>query len=254
MSSEGEDTDVESTLAPTYDQQDIITGLTDFYQFLSTLPYIEPAAILTPPSTGWPNITRENFSGLRKNDEVINLLKHLPYIDLSGHEYVIAPNTHPTDYRGERFQHNVTEESIGICLPLGDVEFPEWVISLTFGSRDGTYVMLDTTDGTVTEYNIQDENEEPQYEEDDPRSWRNQCEGETKSLAALLDDWKEKYYRLEWMGHDMNGWPTVMWADRGDDNYKEVKQMRKIIRKHGWPNSFNREACKQALIEWDQSR
>jgi hypothetical protein len=75
----------------------------------------------------------------------------------------------------------------------------------------------------VTEYNVQDYNEEPQYEEDEARSWRNQCEGETKPLAALLDEWKRKYFKLEWMGHSMNGWPTVVWADRGDENYEEVK-------------------------------
>jgi hypothetical protein len=40
MSSDGGDSDVEST-APAYDQQEIITQLTDFYQFLSTLPYID---------------------------------------------------------------------------------------------------------------------------------------------------------------------------------------------------------------------
>jgi hypothetical protein len=153
MSSDGEDSDVEST-APAYDQQEIITQLTDFYQFLSTLPYIEPSAVLTPPSLGWPNVTKENFSELGKNDEVINLLKHLPYIDLSGHQYVIAPDTYPTDYRGEAFQHEVTKESIGRCTPLGDVEFPEWVINLTHGSRDGTYVMLDTTDGKIQSRSI----------------------------------------------------------------------------------------------------
>jgi hypothetical protein len=146
MSSEREDSEVESA-APAYDQQEIITGLTDFYSFLSNLPYIEPSAVLTPPSTGWPNITRQNFCRLGKNGEVINLLKHLPYIDSTGHQYVIAPETQPTDYRGEEFQHDVTKESIGRCTPLGDVEFPEWVINLTHGSRDGTYVMLDTTDG-----------------------------------------------------------------------------------------------------------
>jgi hypothetical protein len=146
MSSEGEDRDVEGA-APAYGRQEIITGLTDFYSFLSTLPYVKPSAVLTPPTNGWPNITRENFSQLGKNDEVINLLKHLPYIDLTGHQYMIAPETQPTDYRGEGFQHDVTKGSIGKCTPLGDVEFPEWVINLTHGSRDGTYVMLDTKDG-----------------------------------------------------------------------------------------------------------
>ncbi|ORY11049.1 hypothetical protein BCR34DRAFT_565883 [Clohesyomyces aquaticus] len=252
-SPEGSDAEVDNPL--TYNRDEIITSLTEFYEFLSTLPYVEPAAVLTPPSAGWPNITPENFAGLHKNDEVINLLKHLPYIDLSHHEYIIAPETYPVDYRGELFQRDVTVESVGRSLPLGDdVAFPEWVINLTYGSRDGTYVMLDTSDGTVTEYNIQYENDDPQYDEDDPRSWRNQCEGEAMSLTELLDDWRSKYFKLEWMGHSMNGWPTVMWADRGDENYEDVKEMRKIIRKHGWPSSFQREACQRALREWDQSK
>jgi hypothetical protein len=146
MSSKAGNSDVEST-APVYHQQDIIKCLTDFYHFLSTLPYIDPAAVLTPPSTGWPNVTRKNLSHLGKNNDVINLLKRLPYIDLSGHQYVIAPETQATDYRGEAFQQDVTKQSVGKCTPPGDVQFPEWVINLTHGSRDGMYVMLDTTDG-----------------------------------------------------------------------------------------------------------
>jgi hypothetical protein len=274
MSSGSQESDIEGASLPTYNQQEIITALRDFYIFLSPLPYIPPAAILTPPSTGWPNITPENFSTLRKNDNVISLLKHLPYIAQTADQYVIAPDTYPTDYRGQPFQHEVTVESAGRCLPLGDVEFPEWVVNLTHGSRDGTYLMLDTTDGTVTEYNIQDTPEE-RYSEIDPRKWRNECEGEARPLAELLAEWKDKYFRLEWMGHAQNGWPTVMWADPGDENYGEVKvseefleltecdctceltealkQMRKIMRNYGWPDDFDREGCRRALADWDAS-
>jgi hypothetical protein len=28
------------------------------------------------------------------------------------------------------------------------------------------------------------------------------------------------------MGHESNGWPTIMWADRGDENYEQVKVSR----------------------------
>jgi hypothetical protein len=103
MASAEENSDVECS-APAYHQQEIVAGLTD--------PYIDSSAVLTPPSTGWHNITRDQFSELGKNDEVVDLLKHLPYIDLTGHQYVIAPDTYPTDYRGEGFQHDVTKESI----------------------------------------------------------------------------------------------------------------------------------------------
>jgi hypothetical protein len=56
----------------------------------------------------------------------------------------------------------------------------------------------------VTEYNIQDD-EENRYKEDDPRCWRNHCGGKTKPLMKLLEDWENKYHTLEWMGHEMNG-------------------------------------------------
>jgi hypothetical protein len=54
----------------------------------------------------------------------------------------------------------------------------------------------------VTEYNIQDD-EENRYDEDDPKSWRNHCGGETKPLIELLE-----YYTVKWIGHAMNGWSS----------------------------------------------
>jgi hypothetical protein len=89
-----------------------------------------PAAVLVPSSIGWPKISRENFSTLHKSDGVVHLLKHLPCIDLSQHEYVVAPDTHPVDSRGKVFQEYVTVERAGRCLLLGDVELPEQKIRI----------------------------------------------------------------------------------------------------------------------------
>jgi hypothetical protein len=36
--------------------------------------------------------------------------------------------------------------------------------------------------------------------------------------------------------------------------YLHSKEMREIFRSHGWPDSFDREACKAALGEWDKKR
>jgi hypothetical protein len=129
-----------------YDREEVIAVVTEFYQFLAKLPYIEPADVLFPPASGWSNINHQNFAGLGKSEEVIELLKRLPYIDMSGHEYLIAPNTYPCDYRREPFQSPVTTKSTGWYVPIGS-EFPPWVVPLTYGKRDGTYLMLDTTDG-----------------------------------------------------------------------------------------------------------
>lgn len=132
----------------TYDREAIIAVVADFYQFLAKLPYIESADILYPPEGGWPNITQENFACLGKNEEVIELLKLLPYIRMDGsHEYLVAPETSPCDYRRDYFQSPSFAEGRGPWdVPVG-FEFPPWVIPLTYGKNHGDYLMLDTTDG-----------------------------------------------------------------------------------------------------------
>ena len=54
--------------------------MTAFYQFLTTLVFYEPADILYPPPGGWPQI-REKLAPWHKTDEVVELLRHLPYLD-----------------------------------------------------------------------------------------------------------------------------------------------------------------------------
>jgi hypothetical protein len=142
-----------SAETPSYDREEVIATITDFYQFLSKLPWIKPEDVLYPPKEGWPNITEENFSFLSKNSEVITLLKHLPYIRMDGKtEYMVAPQTFPCDYRRDYFQspafvkgrppYEVTEPD--------EFEFPPWVVGLTYGKNKGDYLMLDTCDGEFT--------------------------------------------------------------------------------------------------------
>src|SRR5271156_4334341 len=98
-------TEPQSAETPSYDREEIIATITDFYQFLSKLPWIKPVDILYPPEGGWPNITNESFAFLGKNGEVIALLRHLPYIRMDWeNEYLVAPYTFPCDYRRDYFQ------------------------------------------------------------------------------------------------------------------------------------------------------
>lgn len=134
---------------PIYDRKVVVATIADFYQFLASLPYIELTDVLYPPlESGWPNITGEKFALLRKSEEVIELLKHLPYIKMDGgHEYMVAPETFPCDYRRDYFQSpSFTEGREPWDVPVG-FKFPPWVIPLTYGKNHGDYLMLDTTDG-----------------------------------------------------------------------------------------------------------
>ncbi|KAI1080830.1 hypothetical protein F5B20DRAFT_95990 [Whalleya microplaca] len=238
---------------PPYSQAETVATLTDFYQCLSKLPWVELDDILYPPEEGWPNITNETFGFLAKNEDVISLLRHLPYIRQDGQgkgeQYVIAHNTFPCDYRRDYFRN----PSFGNLTPwdvpeTGDRDgFPPWVVPLAYGKNHGDYLMFDTTDGTVTRYQVTGGGYPPEYAADDPRSWRNECEPGSEPLAELLSKWKAKHESLEWIGFTRAGWPHI-W----DDGDEELAELQEIIQSHGWPDGFKRDECKRALAEWER--
>ena len=134
-----------------YDRDHVIATVSDFYKFLVGTPFLEPDDVLFPPPGGWPNINKQRFAALGKNDEVVELLAHLPYINMSGQDYMVAPSTYPIDYRGEKFQSALEKGAEnarinGWYIPSHH-DFPPWVVPLTTGILNGDYLMLDTSDG-----------------------------------------------------------------------------------------------------------
>jgi hypothetical protein len=142
----------------TYDREAIIAALTEYYKALSKLPYLDEEDIVYPPPSGWPNITKENFDVLGKHDEVVELLKRLPYLKNPndwGKGYLVSFATYAIDYSSEPFQPPVNMEKAKYYSP--DFAYREemvkpWVIPLTRPEDNviGTYILLDITDGTTT--------------------------------------------------------------------------------------------------------
>ena len=58
----------------------LVAIIGDYYKFLTKF-YIPESALKFPPPEGWPSITPETTKGFPKSPIVIDLLKHLPYID-----------------------------------------------------------------------------------------------------------------------------------------------------------------------------
>ncbi|KAF1969271.1 hypothetical protein BU23DRAFT_582752 [Bimuria novae-zelandiae CBS 107.79] len=56
-----------------------IEAIRDYYNFLTKL-YLDPSEIVQPPEGGWSTITSTALQGLGKSNEVITLLRNLPYI------------------------------------------------------------------------------------------------------------------------------------------------------------------------------
>jgi hypothetical protein len=65
---------------PYYSRDELVAIIDEFYTFLTTF-YIPASAVKRPSPEGWPNITPATTKGFRKSQAVIDLIKHLPYID-----------------------------------------------------------------------------------------------------------------------------------------------------------------------------
>lgn len=65
-------------------------------------------------------------------------------------------------------------------------------MQLTTGAdREGSYYILDTSDGTVTRYCVVKYLYEPTYDKDDLGGWRDRmCASETVMLAEVLEEWR----------------------------------------------------------------
>ena len=195
-----------------YSLPQTLAAFHSFYGFLTTLPAdISTAAILSPPPSphGWPSLTPTYLSPLRKTLSVTSLLQHLPYIDenASGSTQ-IAFQTNAIDFRGPSTQWSIDKGQIeGTMEPVGAGVIPEWVVCLTSGGRDGSWLLLDTREGTITDFIQQERPEHDEPGRDSPDFWRAY---HTLPIADFLEEWKDKYRSLEWVVVPKNEFDAVM--------------------------------------------
>ena len=65
-------------------QSDVADALTAFYKQVVRFPHLDDAALRTPPSAGWETVDSAALRELGKSEAVIELLRHLPYLEAAG--------------------------------------------------------------------------------------------------------------------------------------------------------------------------
>lgn len=63
---------------------DIVDALTAFYKQVIKHPHLDDAALKIPPSPGWETIDSDALRELGKSEAVMELLRHLPYLEADG--------------------------------------------------------------------------------------------------------------------------------------------------------------------------
>lgn len=120
-----------------YSQDVCVAAITSLYE---SLPHIAPSDIRYPPSSGWPEITQESLQaiGLRKTDQVVELLRHLPY--LNGQYPWVAPDAYVVDYckavtEQKTYPFRPLELSKPLSGPPGEGNLVKpWVVEITSGT------------------------------------------------------------------------------------------------------------------------
>ncbi|XPS91876.1 hypothetical protein M3J09_001285 [Ascochyta lentis] len=105
-----------------YSRDECIVAVSDFYDFVGKMFMDVQSSIIYPPSDGWPNMTPEVMGCLGKNEEVISLLRHLPYLE--DKPYSERPDCLPNE-----------------CRPLG---WKTTVDNLKDGEEDNEGVLFQT--------------------------------------------------------------------------------------------------------------
>lgn len=131
--------------------REAISAISNFYNLIAKLPHIDPAALVYPPpgssssSNGWPDINTKELRKRGKTDEVITLLRHLPYLrhpqdgDSGQKRWMIAPETIAIAYcDGEVYSAELDEiqPTPGHCIWLAD--------AVSSKGSGGVALLLDT--------------------------------------------------------------------------------------------------------------
>jgi len=137
-----------------YSRDECIAAIHNYYQFLTKM-YLDESMVIHPPPEGWP-FDAEALRELGKSDEVIALLRYLPYI----REGPDASHAEAASHCWFADWQDLAQRLIGGHISGEDIRLmsegsdryklaPPYVVSLTCGGRDNTIFLLDTKRGTV---------------------------------------------------------------------------------------------------------
>jgi hypothetical protein len=237
-----------------YSRDECISTIRDYYAFLTKM-YLDESDVLEPPEDGWPAINSANMEGFGKSDEVISLLRRLPYINsLDDAEGAGCCRFADWQLEAQRLT-NISDyyEDMKICSESDYEYIPPQVIGLTFGGRDNPIILLDTSLGVVYWPECTEEiRGSPSTPEqvfgaadgapENEVEWRE--EGSAWAIADFFEILKNRFRELHYV-------PTS--PKRVRDTYfiehpstvGRVERVQNIYREHGWPNleQYHKQDC-----------
>ncbi|KAG8415355.1 hypothetical protein J3459_011432 [Metarhizium acridum] len=251
----------------TYSRDTTVAAVRDYYIFLTRM-YLDETLIKEPPKGGWPSITPESMRGLGKTNEVISLLRHLPYIDspCSDSGPNVLPDCMFADWKArveeqeDGFQHGSDASEVARMSSEGAGNYenvPSHVIGLTWDSEERYSFLLDTRLGIIhwvqcdhhlryhsSRAPIKDNAYDyaPEHEADTFR------DAGTWAIPDFFQVLKEQYQNLSFLPQSSTRVCDVNAGEHPNDTGKN-QLIKGIFRQHGWPNMqyYRKDDCLKAI-------
>ncbi|KAH7082499.1 hypothetical protein FB567DRAFT_531371 [Paraphoma chrysanthemicola] len=253
-----------------FDQVEFVTLLTDYYEFCNRVFWEDSIVAESPSNDGWPCITQSTMANLHKNDAAIQLLCHMPFVDIEPDKFyakhVIMLNTRIQDYRSDEMQDRIRngdlEGYVEPVLSKGEFLPPSCICFGNSKGRNGYFLVVDTADGYVYWGDPCGPHDEPEpelnavvrerYAGNEAERWR-----ETFNVYRPCEFFalcKQRFRELRWIGIQtdiVEAMPMDCDFDEADDEFKSL--VRKMKRA-GWPGDgegrgWDRAAFQASLNE-----
>ncbi|KAJ3962717.1 hypothetical protein N0V92_000509 [Colletotrichum tropicale] len=259
-----------------YNRDVIVAGLTKYYKTLAQMAFFPASLIQYPPGGRWGDDTflpADKTRLLGFNDRVIDLLRHLPYLDVDEtHEdnrWPVIGRSEPQRYLEDNpeLNENFTADKATperLCahglFPFAE-KMPDGLVPIAGGGGEGSdsgeWWIIDTNAGTVIVYDagnkqVQDAPSDQPWLWTPPRPAGPFFDALVDSLYSLdlvplpRPDTEDAEYYPEI-------WGTIREGEEEEDELVDpgIEDARDIYREHGWPNlaGFRRKECHDALVE-----
>lgn len=242
-----------------YSREATIAAFRDYYQFLAKM-YLPEDMIEEPPAGGWPSITDENVRLLGKNDEVAELMRHLPYISDRG---LLAPHSEVAHWAN--LLANIEDSDIDdlrfISEDLGWENVPSSAFGILF---DEDRIVLDTKFGVIHWVaGVREEAKHTPAREgilDD--FWDCTPEDEEWRVApawAIVDFFEilKKLHR-DLVYVPIHRTRVEEWFDEFENSEDKsyLRSVRQVYKEHGWPDLavYKKKECLESVAKLMEER
>ncbi|KAK1767570.1 hypothetical protein QBC33DRAFT_569894 [Phialemonium atrogriseum] len=235
-----------------YSRDACVAAVRGYYDFLTKM-YLDESDIVEPPEGGWPSITTESLQSLGKTNEVILLLRHLPYLRAANSRALSLGRTNSDELRVCSEDPEISED------------VPAHVVGLTSGGDEDTPVfLLDTELGIVHCPGCNDgmrHNPSREPVLDDPYDWAPENEAEWRAdapawgIADFFEVLKDQFRELHFIPITSRNVVDI-WATLHPSADGMVAMVQSIYRTHGWPNleRYRKRECLEAVQKALQER